>query len=62
MMLTYNFIPTSLMSHSLHRRLDDRSITQITRIEVATANSAPLPHEVCGLRLQGDDATSTENI
>jgi hypothetical protein len=59
-MLAYNFIPTSLISRSLRRRLDDRSIMQITRIEEVTANSAPLPHEVCGLRLQGHDATSTE--
>lgn len=43
MMLAYNFTPTSLISHSLHRRLDDRRIMQITRIEEATANSAPLP-------------------
>jgi hypothetical protein len=35
---------------------------QITRIEEATANSAPLSHEVCGLRLQDHDATSTENF
>lgn len=34
----------------------------ITPIEEATAYSAPLPPEVFGLRLQGHDATSTENI
>lgn len=35
---------------------------QVTRIEEATSYSAPLHHEVHGLRLQGYDATSTENF
>jgi hypothetical protein len=35
---------------------------QVTRIEEAPAYSAPLPHEVCGRRLQGHDATSTEDF